>query len=92
MSEKYGHGFISGIGSGTGMTEVTGDHHSTMIAYEDGRDATFHLYVYRGNTFEIIETVEISGDGQKIIRRERFTAPDGTEQTLVAELPIAKPK
>jgi hypothetical protein len=29
-------------------TGADGNHHSFMIAFEDGKDATVHFYVYRG--------------------------------------------
>jgi hypothetical protein len=41
--------------------------------------------------FEIIETIEISEDGQRLIRRERIKGIDGTEQILMAELPVPLP-
>lgn len=63
FAERTGRGYISGIGGGSGFTEADGTHHSSMIAFEDGKD-----------------------DRQRIIRRERVTAPDGTEQTLTAEM------
>ena len=72
-SEKTGQGFVLAIGSGGGMTLVDGDHHSSMIAFEDGNDATVHFYVYRGTPFEITETIEVSDDGRSLIRRERIT-------------------
>ena len=87
-SERTGQGFVSAIGSGGGSTRVDGDHHSSMIAFEDGKDATVHFYVYRGTPFEIPESIEVSDDGRSLIRRERITAGDGTEQTLTAALPI----
>lgn len=84
LSERTGRGYIHGIGSGGGMTHVDGTHHSSMTAFEDGKDATYHLYIYRGVQFEIIETLE--DDSERIIRRERITGPDGNEQTLTAEI------
>jgi hypothetical protein len=86
FGERTGKGYIGGMGSGGGMTRVDGTHHSSMVAFENGKDATYHLYVYRGVTFEIVETLEESPDGQQIIRRERITGPDGTEQTLTAQM------
>ena len=56
FSERTGHGFISGVGSGGGHNFPDGSHHSSMIAFEDGKDATYHLYVYRGTMFEIIDS------------------------------------
>jgi hypothetical protein len=50
-AERTGHSFISGIGSGGGQTFADGNHHSSMIAFEDGKDATYHLYMYRGTVF-----------------------------------------
>jgi hypothetical protein len=90
-AERTGNGFISGIGSGTGSTLFDGNHHSSMAAFEDGRDATYHLHMYRGTVFEIIETIETSEDGQRIIRRERIKGPDGLEHILTAELPVSPP-
>ena len=89
-AERMGQGFISGIGSGGSMTFTDGTHHSSMIAFEDGKEATVHFYVYRGIPFEITETLEISKDGKRLIRRERITANDGTEQLLTAELPASR--
>ena len=91
-AERTGHGFISSAGSGGGMTFVDGTHHSSMVAFEDGREATVHFYLYRGIPFEITETIEISEDGKWLIRRERITANDGTEQLLTAELPTQPPE
>ena len=85
-----GRGFVTGIGSGGDTTNLDGSHHSSMMAFEYGKDATFHLYIYRGTPFEVVETMEISDDGQRLIRRERITASDGTEQILSAELPTVK--
>lgn len=90
-AERTGRGFISGLGGGGGHTFADGNHHSSMIAFEDGKDATYHLYMYRGTVFEIIETIEISEDGQRLIRRERIKGIDGTEQILMAELPVPLP-
>jgi hypothetical protein len=87
-AERTGQGFISGVGSGGGKTHVDGSHHSSMIAFEDGKEATVHVYVYRGTPFEILETMETSADGQRLIRRERVRASDGTEQVLTAEIPV----
>lgn len=89
-SERTGQAFISSFGSGGGMTHVDGSHHSSMAAFEDGKDATVHLYVYRGTPFEIVETVEFSNDGNRLIRREIIRAADGSEQVLVAELPVLR--
>jgi len=44
-AERTGHGFISGMGSGGGQTFADGNHHSSMIDFEDGKDATYHLYI-----------------------------------------------
>jgi hypothetical protein len=60
-----------------------------MVAFEDGKDATYHLYVYHGTVFEIIETIEVSEDDQRLIRRERIKGIDGTEQILTAVLPVS---
>lgn len=87
-AERMGSGFVSNIGSGGGMTHADGSHHSSMIAFEDGKEATVHFYVYRGIPFEVTETIEISDDGRRLIRSERLRATDGTEQLLVAELQI----
>ena len=89
-SERTGQGVVSAIGSGGGSTLVDGDHHSSMVAFEDGKDATVHFYVYRGTPFEITETIEVSDDGRSLIRRERITASDGTEQTLTVALPVLR--
>jgi hypothetical protein len=88
-AERTGRGFISDVGSGGGRTLADGNHHSSMIAFEDGKDATYHLYMYRGTVFEIIETIEASEDGQRLIRRERIKGIDGNEHVLTAELPVA---
>jgi len=85
FSERAGRGYMMGMGGG-GETRFDGTHHSSMSAFEDGKDATFHVYIYRGAKFEIIETLEESNDGRRIIRRERITGPDGNEQTLTAEM------
>ena len=61
-----------------------------MIAFEDDKDATVHFYVHRGTPFEITETIEVPDDGQRLIRRERITASDASEQTLTAELPVLR--
>jgi hypothetical protein len=90
-AERTGSGFISGMGSGGGQTFADGNHHSSMIAFEDGKDATYHLYMYRGTVFEIIETIETSEDGQRLIRRERIKGVDGNEHVLTAELPVSPP-
>jgi hypothetical protein len=89
-AERTGQGFLSGIGSGGGMTHVDGSHHSSMIAFEDGKEVTVHIYVYRGTQFEIVETVETSADGQRLIRRERIKGSDGSEQVLTAEIPVLR--
>jgi hypothetical protein len=82
-AERTGHGFVSGIGSGVGQSFPDGNHHSSMIAFEDGKDATYHLYVYRGTMFEIIETIEFSEDGQRLIRR--FWGPPNKAGVMPAE-------
>jgi hypothetical protein len=86
-AERTGRGFISGVGSGGGTTAVDGTHHTSMAAFADGRDATYHLYLFRGCAFEILETVEVSENGERIIRRERITGADGHEHVLTVELP-----
>jgi hypothetical protein len=88
--ERLGKGFVSSVGSGGGMTFVDGTHHSSMIAFEEGKEVTIHFYVYRGTPFEIIETMEMSEDGQRLIRRERLKGNDGSEQLLTAELPVSR--
>jgi len=85
--ESTGQGLISGIGSGSGHTFLDGCHHSSMLTFVDGKEATFHIYVFRGHMFEIIETLEISDDGQHLIRRERIKGADGVEQVITAQLP-----
>jgi hypothetical protein len=90
-AKRTGSGFMSGVGTGTERTSFDGNHHSSMIAFEDGKDATYHLYMYRGTLFEIIETIETSEDGQRIIRRERIKGIDGLEHILTAELPVSPP-
>jgi hypothetical protein len=89
-AESTGRSFVSGIGSGGGMTHVEGNYHSSMVAFEKGKDATVHFYVFQGVPFEITETLEISDDGQKLIRHERIVSNDGTEQMLTAELPVSR--
>lgn len=88
-AERTGRGFISGMGSGGGQTFADGNHHSSVIAFEDGKDATYHLYMCRGTVFEIIETIEASEDGHRLIRRERIKGIDGNEHVLTAELPVS---
>lgn len=83
-AERTGQGFVSSVGSGGGSTNVIGNHHSSMVAFEDGKDATYHLYIYNGTKFEIIETLE--DDGQRIMRGEKVIGPAGTEQVLMAEI------
>lgn len=85
-AERTARGYISGIGSGGGTTDVVGNHHSSMVAFENGKDATYHLYIYNGTKFEILETIEESADGRWLIRQERVVGPDGSEQTLTAEI------
>ena len=87
FTEKTGHGLISAVGSGGGHTFADGNHHSSMVAFEDGKEATYHLYLFRGHMFEVVETIEISADGERLIRHERITGVDGSERTLTAELP-----
>jgi hypothetical protein len=53
-------------GQRRGQTFADGNHHNSIIAFEDGNDATYHLYIYRGTVFEIIETFETSEDGQRL--------------------------
>jgi hypothetical protein len=88
MVQRTGSGFISGVGSGGGHTFPDGNHHSSMVAFEDGKEATYHLYMFRGHMFEVIETIEMSADGEHLIRRERITGADGSDHILTAELPI----
>jgi hypothetical protein len=59
-----------------------------MAAFANGKAATYHLYVFRGHTFEILETIEISADGERIIRAERITGLDGHERVLTVDLPV----
>jgi len=89
FAERTGHGFITSVGSGGGHTFADGNHHSSMAAFDDGKEATYHLYVFRGHVFEIVETIEVSPDGERLIRRERITGADGRERILTAELPKA---
>ena len=58
-----------------------------MVALEDGKEATYHLYVFRGHSFQVVETIEISADGERLTRRERITGANGDERILTAELP-----
>jgi hypothetical protein len=88
LADRSGKGFISNAGSGGGSTFADGNHHSSMVAFEDGKEATYHLYVFRGHTFEVVETIEISANGDRLIRRERITGANGNERILTAELPI----
>jgi hypothetical protein len=39
-AERTGRGFVSAIGSGGERSFADGNHHSSMIAFEDGKDAT----------------------------------------------------
>jgi hypothetical protein len=87
VAERTGRGFISAAGSGGGHTFGDGTHHSSMVAFEDGKEATYHLYVFRGHMFEVVETIDISADGERLIRRERITGVDGNERILTVELP-----
>lgn len=86
-AERTGRGFISGVGSGAGGSAVDGTHHSSMVAFVNGKDATYHIYIFRGYRFEILETIELSSDGSYILRRETITGADGVEHKLVAEIP-----
>jgi len=86
-AERTGGGFISAVGSGSGHTFADGNHHSSMVALEDGKEATYHLYVFRGHSFQVVETIEISADGERLIRRERITGANGDERIRTAELP-----
>jgi hypothetical protein len=88
-AERTGRGFISATGNGGGHTFADGNHHSSMVAFEDGKDATYNLHVYRGTVFEVIETIEASEDGHRLIRRERIKGIDGNENVLTAELPVS---
>jgi hypothetical protein len=88
-AERTGRGFISGLGSGGGSTAVDGTHHSSMVAFVNGKDARYHIYVFRGHIFEILETIELSDDGRHILRREIITGPDGIEHTVTTEIPTA---
>lgn len=88
-AERTGSGFISAVGTGGGHTFADGNHHSSMAAFEDGKEATYHLYTFRGHIFEVVETVEISADGEHLIRRERITGADGNERVLTVELPTS---
>ena len=47
-AERTGRSFITGIGSGGAQTFADGNHHSSIVAFEDGKDATYHLYVIVG--------------------------------------------
>lgn len=89
-AERTGHGLVSAVGSGAGMTQVDGSHHSSMVAFDDGKDATVHFYIYRGTPFQITETIEMSEDQERLIRCERITSHDGAEQVLTVELPISR--
>jgi hypothetical protein len=62
-----------------------------MATFEDGKDATYHWYMYRGTVFEIISTIETSEDGQRLVRRERIKGSDGVERIVTAELPVSAP-
>jgi hypothetical protein len=85
--ERTGRG-LAFAGGGGGHTFVDGSHHSSMPAFIDGKEATYHLYLHRGVIFEVIETIEIAEDSQRLIRRERIRGTDGNEQNLTAELPV----
>jgi hypothetical protein len=86
-SERTGGGVIA-VGGGGGHTFADGSHHTSMAVFVDGKTATYHLYIHRGVIFEVIETITISDDGQRIIRGERIRGADGSEQNLTAELPV----
>ena len=76
------------VGGGTGSTRIDGSHHSSMPAFENGKDATIHFYVYYGTPFEIIETLERSGE--RLIRTERIKGIDGKEHLWTVELPVSE--
>jgi hypothetical protein len=86
IAERSGTGLAS-ISVAGGHTFADGRHHSSMAAFEDGKEATYHLYIFRGHAFEVVETIEISPDGEHLIRRERITGADGSERMLMAEWP-----
>lgn len=86
--KRTGRGVISSIGSGSSSTHIDGTHHTSMPAFENGKDARVHVYIHQGIPFEIIETIEISGE--RLIRTERITGLDEKEHVLTVELPIAK--
>ena len=88
-AETTGTGFLSSVGSDIGGTSADGNYRCSMAAFEDGKEATYHLYVFRGHMFEVVETIEISADSEHLVRRERITGVDGKERLLIAELPAS---
>ncbi len=86
-ARRLGRGMITSIGSGAGMTFFDGDHHSSMAAFEDGKDVTYHLFIFRGHKFEIIERYEMTPDGKRVVRQERIKGGNGEEQTVTVEIP-----
>lgn len=85
--KRTGRGLISSIGSGAGSTRIDGTHHSSMVAFENGEDATIHFYVCCGTPFEVIETLKMSGE--RLIRTERIKGIDQKEHLLTVELPVS---
>jgi hypothetical protein len=86
-SKRTGHGFITGIGSGSGATMPTGDFNSSMIAWDDG-PVTYHLRRFSGYMFEMYESLELAKDGKSLVLAQRIVGPNGTEQRLTANMPV----
>jgi hypothetical protein len=86
-AKRTGRGFITGLGSGGGMTMPTGDFHSSMSAWDEG-PVTYHLRGFSGYTFEMYERLELAKDGTKLVLTQRIVGPNGTEQLLTANMPV----
>jgi hypothetical protein len=86
-SKQTGRGFVFGSGS-TSRTTPTGDFSSSMTAWDNG-PITYHLRRFSGHQFEVYERLELATDGRKLVLSQRIVGPDGAEQLLTANMPIA---
>ena len=87
-ARRMGHGFISGIGSGSGMRMVTGEFRSSMTGWDNG-PVTYHLRGFSGHVFEMYERLELATERNKLVLTQRIVAPNGSEQVLIADIPVA---